>query len=1363
MKIKLKRIIACLCALACIIPASQSLMMATGTENLLTPLNGSSVYVEQTSSGKYIYGLDPFSTVKSVVNLFEGNCLASSTGEYVASGDVITLYVNGKAVDTATAIIKGDVQCDGGVNGKDLIHLEKHLKGASLSAAAKLAADVNKDGKINANDKSALTSIIMRKVTGFSVVGSPVRTSYTEGETFSSFGMYASVQYSDGTTYSIADGFTYAYPSGTCFKAGDTYVDVIYSGKKVRVNVKVSSADISLNNSDAGIVSKNNIISYTMPALPANAGETVDLSLYDVELTHGTVTNRSKVTWSSSDLTVSGKKVTPSKAGVYKLTAKSGTVSKTIYLVVKNASDTEYVLYSNDFSSTAKLNELEVIQATNGTATVSGGKLVLSALGSNSNFVRVLLPSFIGEFGDYKITTNATITAASNDSRWMSIMHRVQNSDNPYYQMCIRSNAAASNGVEFAYRAIDGYDWGYFGKTAYSSKLSTSTYYKFTVDVHGSTANGYINDTPLLQTSLLNDHIMGRVGLQVCGATASYEDIKVTLVFRDNKPLGTATYSCPAIPANIGGTIHLSKYAVEFENDVVTSPESITWSSSEITVNSNKTVSPTAEGVYKLTAKSGTKSKTVYLIVKKPTDSEYTLYYNDFSSNSLSTFSVIQKTNGTASVSGGKLVLAAPSSGSAFVRILLPSFIGDFGEYTFTTNATMTQKADNARWMALMYRVQNNDCPYQQLCIRADAATANKNGVELSYKTTGDWMYHAKTSYTEALSASKSYKFTIDVYGNNSDGYINGTKVISATGLDAAYPTGRVGLQNCGSTTSYDDVKVTINFDKISRGASISAIADVEDIDTNICVEASTITEINSSGDLAYLSKSKPAVAILDVTADLSVVNSNGTYITDIASALKFFGNKTIPAFRIDSVPEANAIGAYLKQNNLRDSFVVSTSRTLLRTAQAACTYTKCVFDAKNYLDNDLATIREYANQAHSRVILLPASYAKQKNTAYLSALASTVWYRAEENTRVELYKLVTSGAHGIVTTNVDMLKDIMEDKTMFPYSTHIRPVNIIGHRGVPSLAPENTVAGSLLAASKGANIIENDVYLTTDGVVVVMHDGAIDRTTNGSGGVESMTYAQLSKYRVDYYSGYSEPIPTLEDYFKAFKGTGVNLFIEIKSTKPEIIPAIKTLIDKYDIMDQCCFITFHMAQMDNAVSTIPSISNGFLTNAQSFTNVHDYTSRFNCTYNPGYSDDLNRTFLADCSYRGITVWPWTLNDASSFHKYFEMGINGITTNYAQFVTDYTKHLLTDKTEYTVQTGKALDIALKTETYAGKVSRASGAEMFVIGGNENIGYDGKNIHGYSEGTSTVIFRYKYTIMGGGIIYVFSDPVTINVK
>lgn len=1355
----LKRIIACLCAIACIIPASNSLLIATGTENLLTPLSGSSLYVEQTSSGKYIHGIDSLSTIKSVVNLFEGNCLANSTGSYVATGDIIYLHVNGKAVDCATAIVKGDIQFDGIANGKDLIRLQKYLDGdVSLSALSKLAADINSDGVVNAYDKTALTSLLTRTTTSISISGTPDKTSYVEGEKFTPGGMFVNVKYSDGTTYSVADGFTYAYPSGTCFKEGDTYVDVIYADKSARVSVTVGASDISVNPDD--VIDTENIITYTTPALPANAGETVDLSLYDVQLTQDVTTDKSSITWSSSELTIKNKKVTPTAAGVYRLTAKSGTTSKTIYLVVKNASDTEYVLYSNDFSSSST-SDLTVIQNTNGSMSISNGKLVLSALGSNSNFVRVLLPEYIGDFGDYKITTNATITAATNETRWMSIMHRVQNTDYPYYQLCVRSNAAAANGVEFAYRAVGDYNWGYYGKTAYTSALSTSTYYKFTMDVYGSRANAYINDSLLLQTTMLNDHTMGRVGLQVCGATASYDDIKITLTFRDPAPLGTATYSCPAIPANVGGTIRLSQYAVEFENNVVTPMSDITWSSSDIAISANNTVSPTETGVYKLTAKSAGKSKTIYLVVKNSTDSEYVLYYNDFSSNDISDFKIIQNTSASASVSSGKLTLSAPSSGSAFLRILLPSFIGDFGDYTFTTNATMTQKADEARWMSLMYRVQNNDCPYQQLCVRANAATSNNNGVELAYKTTGDWAYHAKTSYTEALDPSKSYKFTIDVYGNNADGYINGTKVISTAGLDSAYPTGCVGLQNCGSTTSYDDVKVTINFDKIALNSN-STIKDIVDVSTNISLAPSTITTVDSYADLALLSGTKPTVAILDIDANLYVNDANGNYITDIGQALEFFGNNTIPAFKVDSTTEATAIGSYLKTYNIRDSFVMSTSRTCLKIAQGACTYTKCIYDARTRSVEDLATIREYANQGHSRIILLPASRANQKNTAYLSALASTVWYEAEENTTAELYKLITAGAHGIITGNVEKLKECISNTTIFPDNSFIRPVNIIGHRGVPSLAPENTIKGSLMAASYGANIIENDVYLTTDGVVVVMHDPTIDRTTNGSGNVESMTYAQLNKYYVDYYSGYSEPIPTLEDYFKAFKGTGVNLFIEVKSQKAEIMPAIGELIEKYDIMDQCCIITFHLAQLDNSVAAIPSISNGFLSVARTFEQVHELTSRFNCTYNPQQTSALTASYLADCSYRGITVWPWTLDDSAIFHNYFQIGTNGITTNRPQYVTNYIKYLTPDRDVYTVKTGQKALVRITAETYAGDTSHTSAVEMFIVGGSDRIYYDGNQIHGYAEGTSTVIFRHKYTLANGESVYVFSDPVTVNV-
>ena len=70
------------------------------------------------------------------------------------------------------------------------------------------------------------------------------------------------------------------------------------------------------------------------------------------------------------------------------------------------------------------------------------------------------------------------------------------------------------------------------------------------------------------------------------------------------------------------------------------------------------------------------------------------------------------------------------------------------------------------------------------------------------------------------------------------------------------------------------------------------------------------------------------------------------------------------------------------------------------------------------------------------------------------------------------------------------------------------RPV--IGHRGAAAHAPENTLESFRLAREMGAEALELDVHLTADGHVVVMHDPAVDRTTDGRGAIGALTLAQL-------------------------------------------------------------------------------------------------------------------------------------------------------------------------------------------------------------------------------------------------------------
>jgi len=108
----------------------------------------------------------------------------------------------------------------------------------------------------------------------------------------------------------------------------------------------------------------------------------------------------------------------------------------------------------------------------------------------------------------------------------------------------------------------------------------------------------------------------------------------------------------------------------------------------------------------------------------------------------------------------------------------------------------------------------------------------------------------------------------------------------------------------------------------------------------------------------------------------------------------------------------------------------------------------------------------------------------------------------------------------------------------------------IIVHRGFAQRAPENTVASVQAALELPVDAIEIDVYLSADGVPVVMHDPTVDRTTDGHGPVCSLTLAQLNELRA--HLGWQErsfppePIPTLRDVLEATRGRRL-LCVEVK------------------------------------------------------------------------------------------------------------------------------------------------------------------------------------------------------------------------
>ena len=110
----------------------------------------------------------------------------------------------------------------------------------------------------------------------------------------------------------------------------------------------------------------------------------------------------------------------------------------------------------------------------------------------------------------------------------------------------------------------------------------------------------------------------------------------------------------------------------------------------------------------------------------------------------------------------------------------------------------------------------------------------------------------------------------------------------------------------------------------------------------------------------------------------------------------------------------------------------------------------------------------------------------------------------------------------------------------------------LIAHRGYSEKAPENTLVAFEAALASGAQVLECDVHLSSDGEVVVIHDADVRRTTNGSGSVRTLTWQQLRQLDAGYptrfgsrYSG--TRIPRLVEVLDLARGRA-EVLVEIKS-----------------------------------------------------------------------------------------------------------------------------------------------------------------------------------------------------------------------
>lgn len=1118
----------------------------------------------------------------------------------------------------------------------------------------------------------------------------------------------------------------------------------------------VDYVEVSLDGNDPIYTSSD--VSFGKPAIRADIGETIDLKSCDVQFTANAIyTAGSGITWKRNGSTITT--FTPTAAGVTVLTATSGSTTRNIYVVTRNLTEGEYVLYRNDFDTAP--SDFRIVQQTSAYAYCDGaGHYIIDASSSASSYARVLLPSFLDDFGDFKLEASYMDTNATDTKKWSALMGRVQNSDYPYIQFCIRNDATVTNGVEITQKNVAAQStWSVQQEGSTTDKVS-GAYNTYALVMQNNYITGLING----ETAISYDeqsYVTGAMGFQARGLKMTIDYVKVTLgdttAEKDTAVKCYVPKSRPAIGCNAGQTILLDQCFVQFTyGSYAVDGSQITWKKDGQVITE---YTATSEGIHTLTATHGHTTMNVYIVAKKSTAREYELYSNDFTTGPTD-YRVSEKTNGgTVYPINGTFVLNGSASADAYVRVLLPVFLDEFGDANFEASIKLSAPVDSTKWASIVYRAQNDVAPYVQCCYRYDATASN--GVEIAQRTPDNTWNVLHQGSTTAHAAGGYNVINVNVENINTSFSINGTQVLSAA--NTPYYNGSWGFQVRGLTMTIDYVRVsfTYNYSSVSMYAIPGGYVDVREPSTGLTVAPALITEVKTKSDFDNILTDCPAIAIMkyDVVDGVAkIVFSDGAVTPD--EALTKLGSKVIPAFRIDDNTDADSLASFLKGRCQRDVYAVSSDLSVLARAYANWCYIRGVADYSSYTSFDPETIRYNALANGARVLILPESASRDAITQIQDSY-STVWLTISSGKTASV-AATNKGPYGLITPDRATTEYCYQ--TYYGENTQVRRTNIIGHRGNPSLTPENTIVSAQTAYSNGANMVENDIYLTSDGVVVVMHDETIDRTTNGSGKVTEMTSTQLKNYVVDYYSGYaSQPIPTLEDYFKTIKGNSdQKLVIEMKHPPTaSLANAMTALIDKYDIGDQVVVISFIQQNLTYTKNISPGTPVGWLnwlnldeTNpVYSTYEVLESVQPYNSVCNPGYSG-WGDAVIKELAYRGVTLWPWTLNNQTQFDNLIIDGVAGITTDYSQWAKNYIESIHWNSGSRVI-----------SSTYADVLTDITNScEVVIVEDTLGIQCSAGNIivPDGAQGKASFYYRYKCTTTSGLSYYAVTEIRTIQI-
>lgn len=744
------------------------------------------------------------------------------------------------------------------------------------------------------------------------------------------------------------------------------------------------------------------------------------------------------------------------------------------------------------------------------------------------------------------------------------------------------------------------------------------------------------------------------------------------------------------------------------------------------------------------------------------------LYEKDFKTlNALPTDWVVPKHNkGQITVKAGKLVVDGTAHSTEPTLVMLPEALQSQKNYRIDVDFTFAQANNISRWGSIIYRAAQAGAtpaynPYYQFAIRSDAKASN--GTEFALRSNNAWSVIEKAAFTEAIDPQKTYTATVVVYENRVRQYLNGVLMHDAE-MNASQLAGGVGLSAAGVAMHVSKVKVMQQVEALPE--LNNAVIAVRDAGSQAVLAPTMIEQLNKDSN-TYQSLSSQLYMTID--ADLNLLDQQSKVVNTLEHYLKDSRRSTLAVLKLGHVDAIAKIKQLSNQVDISDLTILSSNQNDLHELHKQIPEVRSALDlsAESNLSNSresLLKVMYRTNQAFSRIVILPEHLLQRDNVEFLQKRLITVWGVSQAKDHAEAAKVIVSGLNGIISPNAEAFNQVLK---AFPRHTLLRKPLVVGHRGVPSLKDENTLEGAIEAVKLGADAVENDIYITKDNHLVIMHDVTVDRTTNGQGPIEDMTLAEVQQLRTEP-SQYA--VPTLAQFFQQFKNNkDVVHFVELKSNNPKIVPQLKKEIEKYQVQDQVVTISFDAAQVKRMKNELPQFSTGFLTSTPNSGNILRDVKQIMgvgqthaSTFNPSYGH-LSSQLMEAARHRGITFWPWTYRNEVDFKAYYLMGTSGLTTDYAQYASNYVVSLKNNAAAIEAKVAQTIEFPMQLTQQNGQKRSAKANELLILSKDKSTARSASQISYKSTGTAYVMPGYRYDVGQGQSYVVYAEPVKITVK